>query len=323
MPKAKRRRGEFETIAELFRPLTLGHPDALDLADDVARIRPTPGMEIIVTADQLIAGVHTLGTESADLVAKKALRRNLSDLIAKGARFRGYFMTLALPHDTTDEWLELFAKGLLEDNRFYDIPLLGGDTGSTAGPLVVSITAVGEAEEGQMLRRSGARVGMDLYATGSIGDAAFGLDALQGRMPRNEVFEARYFLPQPRMAFVTHCARFASASIDISDGFMADLGHLCRASGLAALVDPSKVPISDAMRRAVDDGASFARALTGGDDYEVLFAAEVRVEPTLRKTALRGGLRISRLGTLIEGKPGQIDVRDMPELSSRPGFTHF
>lgn len=320
---AKRRRGEFETIAELFRPLTLGDPDALELADDAACIRPRAGFETVVTADQLIAGVHTLGTEPADLVAKKALRRNLSDLIAKGATFRGYFMTLALPRKTTDSWLELFCKGLAEDGRFFGIPLLGGDTATTNGPLVVSITALGEVAQGGMLRRSGARAGMDIYATGTIGDAAFGLDALQGRIPRNEVFEARYFLPEPRMAFVTHVARFASAAIDVSDGFMADLGHLCRASGVAAIVNPWSVPVSDAMRRAVDGGAAFERALTGGDDYEVLFAAETRVETTLRQTAMRGGLRVGLLGTIVEGDPGQIDVREMPELKVRPGFTHF
>ncbi|MCM0021105.1 MAG: thiamine-phosphate kinase [Tagaea sp.] len=319
----KRRRGEFETIAELFRPLTMGDPDALELADDAARLVPRAGYEIVVTADQLIEGVHTLGTEPADLVAKKALRRNLSDLIAKGANFRGYFMTLALPRKTTDAWLELFCRGLAEDGRLFGIPLLGGDTATTKGPLVVSITALGEVPEGRMLRRSGARAGMDLYATGTIGDAAFGLDALQGRIPRNATFEARYFLPEPRMAFVTHAARFAKAAIDISDGFMADLGHMCRASGVAAIVRPSSLPVSGALRRALKDGAPVERALTGGDDYEVLFAAETRVQTTLRRMAQRGGLPVTRVGKFVEGEPGRIEMRDMPGLSARPGFTHF
>ena len=139
---AGERRGEFETIAGLFRPLTRGDRAALDLLDDVAALRVAPGRELIVTADQTIAGTHTLGTESAGLVAKKALRRNLSDLVAKGASFRGYFMTLALPRGTTDAWLRRFAEGLAEDGASYGIPLLGGDTGATNGPLVVSIAVM-------------------------------------------------------------------------------------------------------------------------------------------------------------------------------------
>jgi thiamine-monophosphate kinase len=320
---AKKRRGEFEIIAELFRPLTRGAPEALDLRDDAALLAPTPGKELVVTADQLIVGTHTLGTEPADLVAKKALRRNLSDLIAKGARFRGYFMTLALPRDTKDAWLTRFAKGLAEDGERYGIPLLGGDTGATDGPLVVSITAWGEVETGKMLKRSAARAGMDLFATGSIGDAALGLDALQGKAKRDKALEARYFLPEPRVGFVTHLADYASAAIDVSDGLIADLGHLCRASGVAAIVHPWKVPMSDAVRRAIDGGASLARALTGGDDYEVLFAAEVKAEPMLKKRARMAGLKISRMGLLVEGEPGRIDVREVPELDVRPGFTHF
>lgn len=320
---ARKRRGEFETIAELFRPLTRGSPEALDLRDDAACLAPKPGRELVVTADQLIAGTHTLGTEPADLVAKKALRRNLSDLIAKGASFRGYFMTLALPRGTKDSWLARFAEGLAEDGERFGIPLLGGDTGSTKGPLVVSITALGEVARGKMLKRSTGRAGMDLFATGSIGDAALGLDALQGRGKRDKALEARYFLPEPRVAFVAHLAAHARAAIDVSDGLIADLGHLCRASGVAAIVHPRKVPMSAAARRAIARGASLGRALTGGDDYEVLFAAEAGAEPTLRERARAAGLKISRLGTLVDGDPGRIDVRGMPELTARPGFTHF
>jgi thiamine-monophosphate kinase len=319
----KRLRGEFEIIAELFRPLTRGRREARGLADDVAVLHPKLGYELVVTADQLIAGVHTLGTEPADLVAKKALRRNLSDLVAKGASFRGYFMTLALPRRTTDSWIARFAKGLAEDGELYDIPLLGGDIAATPGPLVVSITAIGEAAFDTTISRKGAKPGMDLFVTGSIGDAALGLDALQGKGKRDKALEARYFLPEPRVGFVKYLAKYARASIDVSDGLLADLGHLCRASGVAAIVHPGKVPTSAAVRRAVDAGASVERVLTGGDDYEVLFATDPADEPALRKRARRAGFGISRLGTVLEGEPGRIAVRDMPELGRRPGFTHF
>ncbi|MFM7346158.1 MAG: thiamine-phosphate kinase [Tagaea sp.] len=318
-----KRRGEFELIAELFRPLTRGDPAALGLRDDAALLAPAPDKELVVTADQLIAGTHTLGTEPAGLVAQKALRRNLSDLVAKGASFRGYFMTLALPRGTKDSWLEKFAAGLAEDGARYGIPLLGGDTGSTKGPLVVSITALGEVKRGRMIARASAKPGMDLFVTGTIGDAALGLDSLQKRGKRDHALEARYFLPEPRVAFATAVADLVSAAIDVSDGLLADLGHLARASDVAALVHPWKVPLSEPARRALERGASFERVLTGGDDYEVLFATEPGVEPLLRKRARRAGLKITRLGTLVEGKPGRIDIRDMPELSVRPGFTHF
>jgi thiamine-monophosphate kinase len=320
---AGKRRGEFETIAGLFRPLTRGDRAALDLLDDVAALRVAPGRELIVTADQTIAGTHTLGTEPAGLVAKKALRRNLSDLIAKGASFRGYFMTLALPRGTTDAWLRRFAEGLAEDGARYGIPLLGGDTGATNGPLVVSIAALGEVARGKLVARAGARAGMDIWVTGTIGDAALGLDALQGRGRRDKALEARYFLPDPRPAFAARLARYARAAIDVSDGLLADLGHLARASGVAASIEARTVPLSAAARRALDRGASFERVLAGGDDYEVLFAAEPRHARVLRNRARAAGLRIARIGTMRAGEPGHIDIRDMTGSTFRAGFTHF
>jgi thiamine-monophosphate kinase len=318
-----RRRGEFETIAGLFRPLTRNDPAAFDLLDDAAALRVARGEELVVTADQTIPGTHTLGAEPADLVAKKALRRNLSDLIAKGASFRGYFMTLALPRGTTASWLARFAKGLAEDGARYGIPLLGGDTGATGGKLVVSITAVGEVAAGRMIRRSGAAPGMDLYVTGTIGDAALGLDALQGRGKRSRALEARYFLPEPRAAFVPVLRRHAAAAIDVSDGLLADLGHLARASGVAAIVEPENVPVSDAARHALEQGAAFARILTGGDDYEVLFAADPGDARRLRAAARRAGVRVSRIGRAADGRAGHVSVQGMPALGARAGFTHF
>ena len=147
------RRGEFETIAALFRPLTRGARAALNLVDDVAVLTPKPGKDLIVTADQLVVGIHTLGDEPPATVAQKALRRNLSDLAAKGAVPLGYFLTIARPKATTDRWLEGFAKGLAADGEFYRLPLLGGDTTATTGPFSVSITAIGETPKGAMIPR--------------------------------------------------------------------------------------------------------------------------------------------------------------------------
>lgn len=313
-----KRRGEFELIAELFRPLTRGHPAALDLADDVARVRPSRGCDLIVTADQLVVGVHTRGSEPAGLVAKKALRRNLSDLAAKGATPVAYLLTLARPKAISDRWLDEFARGLAADGKRYGIALIGGDTTSTPGPFAVSITALGEVTRGTMLMRSGAKPGDELWVTGTVGDAALGLDALaRGRAPA--FLRRRYELPEPRLEFGRGLRGLARAAIDVSDGLIADLGHLARASRAAAILDAGAVPLSAYARRAGD----LARALTGGDDYEILFAAPPGAAGRVADLARRCRVRATRIGTIRKGASGHIDIRGMSGLGDRAGFTHF
>lgn len=318
MPGPAKRRGEFETIAALFRPLTRGSRAALDLADDVACLRPPPGRDLIVTADQLVVGVHTRGGEPAERVARKALRRNLSDLAAKGATPVGYLLTLARPRSISDRWLDGFARGLAADGKRYGIPLIGGDTTSTPGPFAVSITALGEVPAGTMVPRDGAKPGDALWVTGTIGDAALGLDALaKGRAPA--FLRRRYELPEPRLEFGLGLRGLARAAIDVSDGLIADLGHLARASRVAAVLDAEAVPLSTHARRAGD----LARALTGGDDYEILFAAPPDASGRIAALAKRARVRATRIGTIRKGVAGHIDIRGMPGLGARAGFTHF
>ncbi len=312
------RRGEFETIAALFRPLTRGSRAALNLVDDVAVLSPKPGRDLIVTADQLVVGIHSLGDEPPATVAQKALRRNLSDLAAKGAKPLGYFLTIARPKSIADRWLEGFAKGLAADGEFYRLPLLGGDTTATTGPFSVSITAIGETPTGKMIPRSGAKQGDDIWVTGTIGDAAIGLDAIR-KGNADAYLKRRYRVPDPRVEFGPMLRGIAHAAIDVSDGLLADLGHLCAASAVSASIDANAVPRSASARKHGD----LARALTGGDDYEILFAAPKAAAAKIIRAAARAKIAVTCIGTIAKGKSGAVRVAGAEFTLKRAGFTHF
>lgn len=257
---------EFSLIARHFAPLAASFPGSLNLTDDAALVDVPPGMQLVITKDAITAGVHCFGTEPAALIARKLLRVNLSDLAAKGARPLCYFLALILPQDTQEAWVADFAAGLAQDQAEFGIHLAGGDTTATPGPLSLSLTALGTVPAGGMLRRSSARAGDALYASGTLGDAAAGLALLSAgggeRTPEQAHCIARYHLPQPRLALGHRLRGLATACMDISDGLAQDAGHLCAASGVGAVIEAARLP------RA---GATLAQALTGGDDYELLF----------------------------------------------------
>ena len=234
------RPGEDELIARYFAPLA--GPAGLGLKDDVALLKPPAGRDLVVTTDALVAGVHFFADDPPDAIARKALRVNLSDLAAKGAEPIGFTLDLALPDDWTADWLAAFAAGLGDDAAAYRCPLIGGDTVRTPGPLTLAITAIGAVESGRFAARGGVRPGDRLYVTGTIGDAALGLRLRLGQGPtlaeadRLRLLE-RYRLPQPRLALASAVARFASAGMDISDGFVGDLTKMLRVSGATAEID--------------------------------------------------------------------------------------
>ena len=234
--------GEDRLIARHFKPIAW-HPGALGLTDDAAMLTPPPGHTLVVTADANVGGVHFFPDDPPDAIARKALRVNLSDLAAKGAKAAGFVLTLALPKGVGDDWLKAFARGLGADAKTYDCPLLGGDTVYTPGPVAISITAFGTLPKATMVKRSGARVGDHVIVTGTIGDAALGLKLRKERgatkrwkldttMRRHLL--ARYLVPNPRNALAEALRRNASAAMDVSDGLVGDLGKLCRASGVGA-----------------------------------------------------------------------------------------
>ena len=273
------RPGEFEIIARYFAPLARGFPGAYGLRDDAAVIAPAPGHELVAKTDAIVGGVHFFDDDPPDLVARKALRVNLSDLAAKGARPRAYLLDLMIPQRVDEAWIAAFAAGLAHDQAEYGVHLIGGDTDSTPGPVAIAVTALGEVPAGRIIRRGGARAGDELYVTGTVGDGALGLLAAKGQLSNIDDLAARflvdrYRLPQPRVAVGPRLIGAATAALDVSDGLVADLRHLCETSGLDAVVDEADVPLSEAARAALHVKPSVMDAiLTGGDDYEIAFAA--------------------------------------------------
>ncbi|MGC9270153.1 thiamine-phosphate kinase [Acidiphilium sp.] len=310
--------GEFERIARYFAPLA--NEAALGLTDDAAVWLPPTGRALVLTLDQMIEGVHFLADDPPDCVARKLLRRNLSDLAAMGAAPIGYLLTTALRATTPEPWLAMFAEGLRVDQERYGITLFGGDSTSTAGPLMVSATMIGQVAPGAAWRRSGARAGDAMFVTGTIGDAVLGLEAARGNIDDPTLrFRERRLLPEPRVGLAI--AGLVHAAIDISDGLVQDVGHLCAASGVGAVIEAGLVPRSAAARAAGDDW--LAARLTGGDDYELVIAAPVEAEPALRAGC--GDVAITRIG-FFTGSHQDVIVRDAAGAAmsfARPGWRHF
>ena len=311
---------EFALIDRYFRPLA--GAGGRNLADDAAVIVPPAERDLVITADAMVAGVHFMPADPPDQIGQKLLRVNLSDLAAKGATPLGYLLTIAVPRDTGDAWFAAFAAGLRRDQERYGITLLGGDTTSTTGPVTLSLTAIGHVSPGGAPARAGARAGDDVWITGTVGDAALGLLAAQGSLPDpTGHLLRRYRLPDPRIGFPV--SGLASAAMDVSDGLVQDLGHICRASGVYAKIGASLVPRSTAARQAGDEW--LITCLTGGDDYEVLFAAAPERADDVRRAAETTGIPVTRIGTLHAGEPGVTvcDADGKPIDIVRPGWSHF
>jgi thiamine-monophosphate kinase len=299
------RYSEDELIARIFAPIA--GPAGLGLADDAALL-PTSREPLVATTDMLVAGVHFFADDPPGAIARKALRVNLSDLAAKAAEPVGFLLSIALPPDWTNDWLEAFAAGLAEDARVFSCPLVGGDTSATPGPLAVSIAAFGRAAEGRFVARSGARPGDAVYVSGTIGDAALGLALrrdpdLAARLSKTsrEHLLDRYLLPRPRLDLAPLLRECASAAMDVSDGLAGDLAKLARASGAGAVVEIDYVPLSDAAREAIAlDPALFETAVTGGDDYEILVCAGQAAALPERAAAL-GIAPPAKIGEIVAG----------------------
>ncbi len=313
-------RGEFDLIARHFRPLA--GPGALGLRDDAALLAPPPGRELVLTADAMVAGVHFLPDDPPDLIGRKLLRVNLSDLAAKGAVPLAYLMTVSAPQDTPDAWFAGFAAGLARDQTEYGVTLLGGDTTSTPGPVSLSLTMIGHVAPGSAVHRDGARPGDSIWVTGTIGDGALGLQAALGRLadPTGHLLD-RYRLPRPRVGLAL--AGIAWAAMDVSDGLVQDLSHICRTSGVGAVLEADSVPLSDAARAAGPDW--LVTCLTGGDDYEVLMALPPGREDALKASASAAGIGVTRVGHFTSG-PSDVMVRRASGETlalDRGGWSHF
>jgi thiamine-monophosphate kinase len=324
---------EFARIARYFAPLAAGFPGAFGLTDDAALVELAAGEAAVVTTDAVVAGVHFIGDEPPGLIARKALRVNLSDLAAKGARPLGYTLAAVLPAAIDDAWLADFSAGLAADQAEFGISLIGGDTVATPGPLTLSITALG-ALRGPMLRRAGARPGDRIYASGTIGDAALGLAVLRGRgglgAPEQGFLVERYRLPQPRLQLGRGLAGVASAALDVSDGLVGDLGHIAAASAVAAVVERDRIPLSGAAAAAVAaDPAAWQAVLAGGDDYELLFTVPQEKHDIIVQVASAAGTKVTVIGAIVAAgdlPAGSVVVRDREGRDVTPavsGYRHF
>lgn len=324
-----RKTGEFERIARIFEPLAAGFPGAFGLTDDAAVIRPDPGNDLVVTTDTIVAGVHYRGDEAPAAIAQKLLRVNLSDLAAMGARPRAYTLNVALPGEVDDPWLDDFADGLGRDQDRYGICLAGGDSVGTTGPVTLTVTAFGEAPQGKVLLRSGAKPGHGIYVSGTVGDSALGLLGIDGHLSTfpGDVLDAlatRYRLPEPRVALGPELIGLASSAADVSDGLVADLRHIADASHCAAVLDSARVPLSPGASRVLRDRPGLLETvLTGGDDYEILFTVPPVAASAVGELADRLGLALTRIGEMVTGTGVRVLAASGAEMElHRQGWVH-
>lgn len=315
---------EFELIETIFAPLATEGAPAFALGDDAAVMRPPEGREMVLTTDMMVAGRHFLPEDAPDLIARKLLRVNLSDLAAMGAEPEGYLLGLAFADRLDADFARRFAAGLAADQQTFGIGLLGGDTVSGAGRLTLSLTAVGSAPTGEALRRSGAHIGDDVFVSGCVGDAALALKGLRGELAGAAALTERYYLPAPRLALGAKLRGVASACIDISDGLVADLGHICRRSGVGARIETAHVPLSDAAARLLQDRPElWPVVLGGGDDYELLFTAPAERQAAVLAAAEASGIAVHKIGAIL-GDEGVrvVDAAGRKIETGAGGFRH-
>ena len=352
--------GEFARIERFFKPLAAGYGGAYGLSDDAATISVAHGEELVITTDALVAGVHFFASDPPDLIAQKALRCNLSDLAAKGAKPLAYSLALIAPITMSDQWLEQFCLGLARDQREFGISLLGGDTVATvaSAPLSLAITAYGTVKAGAMVRRQAVALGDELWVSGTIGDAALGLRVAQNRLENlsslsslsgadRDYLHGRYLLPQPRQKLGLAMAQLAAAGerlacLDISDGLLADLAHMVEAdSSLQIVINRDQIPLSRAAARLVSqtkppeeigqivqDSPYWQTILSGGDDYELAIATadSQKLIDTIETIGLP---RLTKIGKIVtKNKPSAVSVRviaaDGCDITpSHKGYDHF
>jgi thiamine-monophosphate kinase len=320
--------GEFGRIRRFFAPLA--GAGGLGLTDDAALVDCAPGHRLVVTVDAIVEGVHYLPDDPPDLVAKKLLRVNLSDLAAMGARPLHYLLATALPATLGDDWVACFAAGLAEDQARFGVQLLGGDSVATSGPAVLSLTAIGEVRAGAEIRRGGARPGDRIWVSGTIGDAFLGLLVLRGGYPTmapadRTALARRFQLPEPRTGLGPRLAGIARAMCDVSDGLLADLGHICDASETGATVALAALPLSPPARLAVAGEPDLpVRLAAAGDDYELLFTAAPQATEAIGRLAAELGLPITAIGAIDTGSGVRLlDSNGHAIEIAAAGYRHF
>ncbi|HEL2980208.1 TPA: thiamine-phosphate kinase [Stenotrophomonas maltophilia] len=313
------------TLIDRIRARTVERDDIpLGIGDDAALLQPRPNEQLVVTTDTLNSGVHFPVETPAFDIGWKTLAVNLSDLAAMGARPAWCTLALSLP-DSSEDWIEAFADGFFALADQHDIALIGGDT--TRGPLSLSVTAMGQVARGQALRRERAQVGDDIWVSGTLGDAAGALRLWQQGalnvatatlLGDYEYLRLRLLRPTPRVTLGLRLRAFAHAAVDVSDGLLADLGHIAARSGVGAEVDADLLPISPELRALLGRDDARECALHGGDDYELCFTAAADQRDALQYLSQSLDLPLSRIGRMVEGQGVQVDGE-----AAEGGYQHF
>lgn len=328
---------EFSFIKDCLAPLA--GPEGLALLDDAAMMTPRPGYDLVLTKDTMVEGVHFPNGIYGSEVAGKLLRVNLSDLAAKGAKPKGYLLSVAWPNGWSEDEFHIrsqsFAAGLEAVQALYDFKLFGGDTVKTAGPMVITATLIGDVPSGKMVQRSGADIGDDIWVSGTIGDAVLGLKTLSAydtdlkalTAGQKENFAQAYWSPKPRLSFTGLLQNFATSSVDISDGLMADLGHISTASGVGMVIGADDIPLSGGA--AVWEGQSanherLTELITGGDDYEIAFTASAKHRAAIEREAKALGVRLTRIGQCQLGFAVRLNDKAGSIIPiKQSGYRHF
>ena len=317
-------------IKKYFKPLANGK-DALQLKDDVANINVADEKYIVSNQDSLVMGTHFFKSDDPVNIAKKSLRVNISDLISKGVTPYGYFLSIAMDATIDENWIKLFSRGLAEDQRKYNITLLGGDTVLAPNGLFITINMLSRTND-RIIKRSGACYGDNIYVTGTIGNSAIGLYLQKNKNDNLGLLERdtqnlirKYHLPDPRLKTVQLIRKFANSSMDTTDGLINDLLVLAGSSGRKFIIEKRSIPYSVSAKKFLGKYGDFDIALYGGDDYEVIFTSPLRFEDTLNEYAKKINLRITKIGNVgsLSRHPKIYDEQHIEFKTSYYTFKHF
>jgi thiamine-monophosphate kinase len=319
--------GEFQLIQQFFQREQAEQPAEgvlLGIGDDCALLQIPEGKQLAVSVDTLVAGVHFPADADAELIAERALRTNLSDLAAMGAAPLWFTLALTLP-DANEGWLRRFSRGLFSCAREYGIALIGGDT--TSGPLTITIQVMGAVAPGAAMRRDGANIGDFVLVTHSLGDGAAALAVMENRIECDEssanYLHERFYRPVPRLQESALIRALASAAVDISDGLVADLQHICDASDVGAVIDVENLPLSAAVQALNNPTQAVEWALSGGDDYELCFTVAPEKMADIAMLIAQGKLNATVVGEIVPGTTVICEYEGEPFALANTGYQHF
>lgn len=316
---------EFDLIRNYFTEQAVSRKDViLGIGDDCALLQPAERQLLAVTTDTLVAGVHFPKSTEPRAIGHKAVAVNLSDLAAMGAKPSWISLALTLP-EIDEEWMREFCVGVFELCEFYNVQLIGGDT--TQGPLSITITAQGFTPLDKHITRSGAKAGDWLYVTGDLGDAALALKHLEGKVSLDDAYKEQIFIkldyPRPRVLAGQALRDYATSAIDISDGLISDLGHICKASVVGANIVLNDLPISAIMRETLPLEDAIDLALTGGDDYELLFTVSEDNKVGMETAMSNTSVCVTCIGQLNGSGKITTTMNSKPVAINNKGFEHF